>query len=89
MSSANTSKKQAAAKQDLEALYEWMRLKVQVNRYLAKWTKEYYSTVKLRFSWASDELFAGVIDEMEQEGLLAKETTDLRGAVLLIRKEAK
>lgn len=88
MSSANTSKKQAAAKQDLEALYEWMRLKVQINRYLARWTKEYQATIRLQFAWATDGLFAEVVDEMEREGLLAKET-GLKGAVVLIRKEAK
>ena len=86
----NTEKttKNKQAKQDLEALYDWMRLKVQINRYLARWTKESQATIELQFAWATDGLFAAVMDEMEREGLLAKEA-GLKSAMILIRKEAK
>ena len=86
----NTEKttKNKQAKQDLEALYDWMRLKVQINRYLARWTKQYQATIRLQFAWATDGPFAAVVDEMEREARLAKEA-GLKGAVVLIRKEAK
>lgn len=86
----NTEKttKNKQAHQDLEAIYDWMRLKVQINRHLKAWIKDHYSQIRPRFPWASDEMFASVVDEMEQEGLLIKEVGK-NGGIVLIRKEAK
>jgi hypothetical protein len=62
-----------------------LKLKLELNRYLHKWGRQYAREL---FYWtrSKDEaLFASVIDEMEADGTLTKETGRNGGVILVYR----
>lgn len=71
---------------DSELLLKQLKLKLAINRYLAKWSKD-YSTRIFQVVYCTDiDLFHSVVDEMEREGMLVKKRGK-QGACILAYKE--
>ncbi len=68
--------------------YEELRLVLAINKHLRRWKTDYADQLRDHFKWASDEFFAGVVDQMEHDGLLTKSTSP-RGALVLTYKEGR
>lgn len=66
---------------------ERLKLKLAINRYLRSWGKQYAVTIGHKLRCDNLELFSAVVDEMESEGLLTKET-GRNGALIIVRCEA-
>jgi hypothetical protein len=74
--------------QDKELLFRQLKLKLAINRYLCKWGKDYANQAfhVIKSSGGDVGFFNSVVDEMEREGMLVKETGKA-GAVILVYRE--
>ncbi len=65
-----------------ELQLERLKLKLAINRYLKKWSKQYAVTLKQQLRCDKPELFNEMVDELAAEGMLVKETGRNGGLIL-------
>jgi hypothetical protein len=65
-----------------ELQLERLKLKLAINKYLKKWSKQYAVTLKQQLRCDKPELFNEMVDELAAEGMLAKETGRNGGLIL-------
>jgi hypothetical protein len=67
-----------------EIQLERLKLKLAINKYLKKWSKQYAVTLKQQLRCDKPELFNEMVDELAAEGMLVKET-GRNGGLILVR----
>jgi len=68
---------------DVELQLERLKLKLAINKYLKKWSKQYAVTLKQQLRCDKPELFDEMVDELAAEGMLVKETGRNGGLILV------
>jgi len=71
-----------------ELQLERLRLKLAINKYLKKWSKQYAVTLKQQLRCDKTELFNEIVDDLAAEGMLVKET-GRNGGLILVRIAAE
>lgn len=66
--------------------FEWLKLKLQINRYLLKWGKAYANQLMHILCCKDPAFYNAVVDEMYAEGMLTKETGG-QGALILVYRD--
>jgi hypothetical protein len=69
---------------DDELQLERLKLKLAINKYLKKWSKQYAVTLKQQLRCDKPELFNEMVDELAAEGMLVKET-GRNGGLIVVR----
>jgi len=67
-----------------ELRLERLKLKLAINKYLKKWSKQYAVTLKQQLRCDKPDLFNEIVDELAAEGTLVKET-GRNGGLILVR----
>jgi hypothetical protein len=68
---------------DDELQLERLKLKLAINKYLKKWSKQYAVTLKQQLRCDKPELFNEIVDQLAAGGMLVKETGRNGGLILL------
>ncbi|MBZ5687212.1 MAG: hypothetical protein LAP86_19495 [Acidobacteriia bacterium] len=71
--------------QDDVRQFERLKLKLQINKYLLKWGKEYSSHLFYTLRAGDLTFFNAVVDEMAAEGTLTKQTGPQSAVILVYR----
>jgi hypothetical protein len=72
--------------QDSELLLKQLKLKMAINKYLCKWSRDYATQIFQIVHCIDIALYHDVVNEMEQEGMLTKERGK-NGALILVYSE--
>jgi hypothetical protein len=70
---------------DDEIQLKRLKLKLAINKYLLKWGKEYSSHLFYTLRAGDLTVFNAVVDEMEREGMLTKQTGPQSAVILVYR----
>ena len=68
--------------QDNELLFKQLKLKLSINKYLAKWGNDYSTNVFNVVHCTDVDFFHSVVDEMEREGMLVKKRNERKTLIL-------
>lgn len=70
---------------DDEIQLKRLKLKLAINKYLLKWGKEYSSHLFYTLRAGDLTVYSAVVDEMEREGMLTKQTGPQSAVILVYR----
>ena len=70
---------------DDEMQLKHLKLKLAINKYLLKWGKEYSSHLFYTLRAGDLTVYNAVVEEMEREGMLAKQTGPQSAVILVYR----